>query len=107
MMATYVQKGEVLDYTPDEAVKYGSVVKFGNRIGIAGGNIAAGEQGHIHVTGVFKMAKVSGIAISMGEAVYYQQEQDAIGKESSGVLAGYAASGAKELDTTVLVKLTG
>ena len=70
MNAKYWQKGETLDYTPTEAVKNGAVVSLGTRIGIAGSDIAANEQGQIHVVGVFEMAK-DGAEIALGAAVYY------------------------------------
>ena len=45
MKATYWQRGETLDYTPENAVGNGEVVSLGTRIGVAGGDIKAGELG--------------------------------------------------------------
>lgn len=58
MNARYWQKGETLDYTATEkAVTNGQVVSLGGRIGVAGNDIAKGETGALHVTGVFIMER--------------------------------------------------
>lgn len=107
MNANYWQKGETLDYIPTEAVKHGGVVSLGTRIGIAGADIAANEQGQIHVVGVFEMAK-DGAEIALGAAVYYNADDDQITANADGnIPAGYAVQAAKAADTTVLVKLLG
>lgn len=107
MTAKYWQKGEVLDYTATDKVANGEVVSLGTRIGVAGEDIAAGETGHLHVVGVFEMAKATG-AITMGAAVYYDTTEKNITATASGnVPAGYAAAPAASTDTTVLVKLLG
>lgn len=107
MTAKYWQKGEVLDYTATDKVANGEVVSLGTRIGVAGEDIAAGETGHLHVVGVFEMAKAAG-AITMGAAVYYDTTEKNITATASGnVPAGYAAAPAASADTTVLVKLLG
>ena len=57
MNARYWQRGETLDYTAEEAVVNGQVVSLGNRIGVAGNDIAEGATGALHVTGVYIMDK--------------------------------------------------
>ena len=107
MNTKYWQKGETLDYIPTEAVKHGAVVSLGTRIGIAGADIAANEQGQIHVVGVFEMAK-DGAEIALGAAVFYNAADDQITATADGnIPAGYAVQAAKAADTTVLVKLLG
>lgn len=115
MNAKYWQRGETLDYTPETAVKNGEIVTLETRIGVAGSDIAAGEQGHVHVVGVFELDKASGEAITMGAAVYYDADADAITTAATGdgedaadnIPAGYAAQAAAATDATVLVKLLG
>lgn len=120
MKAIYVQQGAALDFTPTEDVKNGGVVSLGTRIGVAAGDIPAGCTGTVHVEGVYTLAKASGEALAMGDAVYYDAENDAItGKASaqSGegdaaatathVPAGYAAAPAAANSAAVLVKLLG
>lgn len=107
MKATYWQRGETLDYTPEKAVENGEVVSLGTRIGVAGGDIKAGELGHLHVVGVFEMRKDTG-DITMGAALYYSETYNEITTTASGnVPAGYAAAPAASADETVLVKLLG
>ena len=108
MKAIYYQRGETLDYFPDGNVASGAVVDLGTRIGVAAAPILAGEQGAVHVVGVFAMTKADGEAITQGAAVYYDGSADAItATEGSNTPAGYAAASAAATDTTVLVKLLG
>ena len=72
MKATYYQRGETLDYFPTENVENGAVVSLGTRIGVAAAPISAGEQGAVHVVGVFAMAKANTEEIKQGAAVYYE-----------------------------------
>lgn len=108
MKATYYQRGETLDHFPTENVESGAVVDLGTRIGVAAAPILAGEQGAVHVMGVFAMAKADGEAIDQGAAVYYDADADAITAiEGGNTPAGYAAASAAATDATVLVKLLG
>lgn len=122
MKATYWQKGEVLDFTPTEDVKNGQVVPIGSRVGVAGSDIPAGEQGHLHVVGVFEMDKATGEEITMGTALYYDAANDCVTAAASTEVpgegegktetvtntpAGYAAGDADKKAATVLVKLLG
>lgn len=107
MKAKYWQRGETLDYTPNAAVKNGAVVSLGTRIGIAGSDIAAGEQGQIHVVGVFELDKDT-TEITLGANVYYNEADDQITATADGnVPAGYAVQAAEAASATVLVKLLG
>ena len=108
MKAIYYQRGETLDYFPTENVESGAVVDLGTRIGVAAAHILAGEQGAVHMVGVFAMTKADGEAIDQGTAVYYDSAADAItATEGSNTPAGYAAASAATTDATVLVKLLG
>jgi predicted RecA/RadA family phage recombinase len=108
MKATYYQKGETLDYTPAENTEAGQVVSLKTRIGVAAEDIPAGQLGHLHVVGVYSMAKADGEAIDMGAAVYYDATAEAItATEDSNTPAGYAAASAATTDATVLVQLLG
>lgn len=107
MNAQYWQKGETLDITPGTAVENGAVVALGTRIGIAASSIAAGEQGQVHVVGVYRLDKAAG-AVTMGAAVYYDAEADNITTTATdNIPAGYAAAAAAAGDATLLVKLLG
>lgn len=108
MKAIYVQQGAALDFTPTEDVKNGEVVSLGTRIGVAAGDIPKGSTGTVHVEGVYRLAKASGEALTMGAAVYYSVESDAVtATAEGGVPAGYAAAPAAANDAAVPVKLLG
>ncbi len=70
MIARYVQKGEAVDYRPENAVSAGDVIVLGNLIGIARLDIGAGTLGSLAVVGVFDAPKATG-AITAGAAVYW------------------------------------
>ena len=108
MNARYWQRGETLDYTAEDAVANGQVVSLGNRIGVAGNDIAEGATGALHVTGVYIMDKKASEKITMGAPVYYDTAEDEItATEKGNIPAGYAAATAEASDATVLVKLLG
>ena len=120
MKATYYQRGETLDYFPTENVENGAVVSLGNRIGVAAAPISAGEQGAVHVVGVFAMKKANTEEIKQGAAVYYDTDADVITATASkeegegaskttvnNTPAGYAVEAATTTATSVLVKLLG
>lgn len=108
MRAIYIQTGAALDYTPTEDVGNGTVVSLGTRIGVVSGNIPANSLGTLHVEGVFALGKAEGESFKMGDAVYYNEGEDAMtATADSNIPAGYAAAPAAENDATVLVKLLG
>ena len=105
-MATYYQRGESLDYTNAgaAAISAGAVVVYGDRIGVAGCDIAVGETGSIHVEGVFEMPLNDAAGMTAGAAVYW----DGTGitaTASTNTPAGYAAAAAAAGAETVLVKI--
>ena len=85
MNARYWQKGETLDYTATEkAVTNGQVVSLGGRIGVAGNDIAKGETGALHVTGVFIMEKAASVTVTMGAALYFDESEEKITTVAAG-----------------------
>lgn len=105
--ATYIQRGETLDYknSTDAAILAGTVVLFGDRIGVAGGEIPAGAVGDLHVVGVFEIPKKTGVKLEMGEAVVYTEE-NGIDKATDKAM-GYAVSASTAGASTAIVKLLG
>ena len=102
MNARYWQRGETLDYTAEEAVVNGQVVSLGNRIGVAGNDIAKGATGALHVTGVYIMDKKASEKITMGAPVYYDAAEDEITATEKG---NVPAATAEASDATVLVNI--
>lgn len=85
--ASYYQDGDTLDYTPAAALSSGQVIQVPDgRAAMAVGDIAAGVQGAVQVSGVFqKVAKTAGfVALRGGKAywdysankVYYKKVND-------------------------------
>lgn len=106
-MATYIQKGNSIDYTNSGSTKIaaGDVVSLTTRVGIAAGDIAAGAVGSLAVGGVFEIAKATG-AITLGAAVYFDTTNKNITTTAtSNIPAGWAVAAAASADTTVLVKI--
>lgn len=104
--ANFWQRGETLDYVNSGSAKIeaGTVIELGSRIGIAGGDIAVGETGSIHVVGVFEFPKTDSTAINAGTAVYWDGS-GITATASTNTPAGYAAYTAAASATTVLVKI--
>lgn len=111
MAATYIYKGETIDYTnpsAQDAIDAGDVIVLGTkaRIGIAACDIPASGKGALHMIGVFELPKSSSAAITQGTAVYW----DGTGitaTSTSNTPAGYAAAPAAADDETIEVKLVG
>lgn len=67
------QAGKVLDWTNGTGsdVASGDVVAIGDTIGIALTNIANGADGAVAVEGVYEVAKTTGTAWALGDALDY------------------------------------
>lgn len=117
--ARYVQRGETLDYfnSTEKTIRAGEVIPLITRIGVAGTEIPPGKTGSIHVCGAFEIPKAGDAPIPMGTEVFFdgigitdKDKEDAAddeGETVSHIPAGYAAAGAQQGDTVVLVKLLG
>lgn len=106
-MATFVQEGESIDYTPTAAVAAGAVVVMGTvGIGVVPVGLAANEKGSLIVDGVVRHAKTANQAVSAYAKVYWDATNSVFTTTStSNTLAGYAVLAAAAGDATVDVKL--
>ncbi len=82
-MTCYVQKGEAVDYSPNENIDAGDVVVQGSLLGVARLNIKAGTTGSLAVVGVFDAPKAFG-EIAVGTPLYW----DAENKQASVIQSG-------------------
>lgn len=108
--ANFYQPGHTLDYpnTTTAAIPANTIVSLISRVGVIGMDINPGEVGVVHVEGVFKMPKAAGVAVTMGQLVYFNVAAGSITTSASGCIpAGYAAAAAIAADSVVLVKLLG
>lgn len=103
-MASYVQKGDVLDYTPAAAVAAGDVVVIGSLVGVAPVAIAANAMGSLAVDGVFSMPCATGATGAQGSAINWYATSG-VAHASTGVAAGKLAKARGADDTSVHVIL--
>jgi len=103
-MADYVQKGDVLDYTPAAAVAAGEVVVLGVVVGVAPRPIAANALGAVAIEGVWSMPCATGATGAQGSVINWYATSG-VAHASTGVAAGYLAKPRLVGDDTVHVKL--
>jgi predicted RecA/RadA family phage recombinase len=107
-MATFVQDGRYVDYTPGSAVSAGAVVVQADLVGVAVRDIPANTLGVLAVEGVFTFPKATGAstAIAVGTTVYWASgTSTATATATSNKLIGKVVKAAVDADATVLVKL--
>ena len=103
-MASYVQDGDVLDYTPSSAVAAGDVVVIGSLVGVAPRAIAANAVGALAVEGVFEIPCATGATGAQGSAISYYAVSG-VAHASTGTAAGKLAKARLVGDTSVHVLL--
>ena len=108
--ASYVQKGDVLNYknlSPTDKISAGDVIVVGDKVAVAGCEIEVGQVGTIHMSGVYEMP-ISTLEVSMGEKVYWDALEKTVTKTTSGnTEIGYAAETIESTATKIKVKLVG
>ena len=108
MDARYIQRGDAVDYTPMNDVAAGDVVALGTKFfGVAKLDIKAGELGALALTGVYEVAKNSGVAFAAGMEVGWDAaNKKAVAAGTSGsVKIGHAVALTSAVETTVFVRL--
>lgn len=101
-MASYVQDGDLLDYTPASAVAAGDVVVIGSMIGVAPRPIAANALGALAVDGIWEMPVATGATGAQGSAINWYAVSG-VAHASTGVAAGKLAKPRLVGDTSVHV----
>lgn len=104
MLATYVQRGESLDYIPAEDVAAGDIVIRNRLAGVAKLDIRAGTLGALAICGVFDIVKGS-IAFRAGDRVYWDATNRVATTTSPNPCIGKAVAEAPEAEATVRVLL--
>ena len=107
--ATFVQKGDSVDYTPSSDVAAGEVVVQGELVGVAERAIPANTGGALAVTGVRDFAKATGTstAISAGANCYWDNTNKRATTTSSGnKLIGKSVKAAADADATVRIRMS-
>jgi predicted RecA/RadA family phage recombinase len=101
---SYVQKGDILDYTPASAVAAGDVVVIGALVGVAPRPIAAGAMGALAVEGVYTMPCATGSTGAQGSAINWYATSG-VAHASTGTAAGKLAKARAAADEVVHVIL--
>ena len=118
MATNFVQEGSVIQYTAGADISSGAVVKIGNILGVALGDIANGATGSVAIRGVFTVAKVSAAVIAQGESLTWDVSansgagafDDNAATPATGDVTGppaVAFQAAGNGDTTLQVLFTG
>jgi predicted RecA/RadA family phage recombinase len=109
MTTKYVQRGDIIDYTPTVDVASNQVIALGVLLGVAVSDIPANTTGALAIEEAFDLPKKAGTAIGVGQPVTWSVADGALiaGAGVAGDLAGGAVSilPAAAGDTTVRVKL--
>lgn len=103
-MASYVQVGSEIDYTPSSEVASGAVVVQGSLVGVAKRTIPADTVGALSVSGVFAFAKDTSTAHAIGTLMYWDvADQEATEDADGGTnkLIGKVVKAAATADATV------
>ena len=106
MSTNFIEKGEVLNYTAaNKPIASGDVVIIGNIVGIAKTDIAVGETGAMHITGVYSLPKAAE-AITQGMKVYWNTANGNVTlNKTDSVLIGIAANNTISSESRVHVLL--
>lgn len=108
MATNHVQQGNIITWTngTGASVAAGAPVLIGTLVGIALGTIANGAAGEVAIAEVWKVKKTASLAVSQGDALYFDNTNKEFNKTSSGnTLAGRAVAAELAASSTVNILL--
>jgi predicted RecA/RadA family phage recombinase len=106
MPSTFKADGETVNWTTTGAVALGDVIELPAMIGIAlAAATGSGEVIPLAVVGVWQLTKETGIAIAIGDKVYWDATNDRVDKTNTNIPCGMAMSAQGSADTTVEVAI--
>ena len=106
-MATFVQQGAAVDYTPTVDTPAGAVVVQGDLLGITKHIIKANALGSIAVEGVFDIEKDPAATIAVGAKVYWDATaSQAVTVATGNKQLGKAVAAAGASTSTVRARLS-
>ena len=103
-MKNFVQQGETLTIVAPYAVSAGQGVLVGSLFGIAVNDALIGASVEIRTEGVYEVAKTSALAISQGDALFWDDVLKVVNKTSTGVPVGMATAPAA--NPSAIVRMT-
>lgn len=105
MSTNFIQKGEVLSYTATKNILSGDLVMIGAIAGVAKTDIAIGESGAVHITGIYSLPKAAE-AIAQGARVYWSNvNHNVTANKTDATLIGVAANNTISSESQVHVLL--
>lgn len=107
-MRNYEHEGNSMTATAQAEIISGGVVVIGSIVGIAAVDAEIGEEFTLSLKGVYRLPKVSALAIAVGDKVYYDSGTKLVNKTASGnTLLGVATEAAANPSANVAVRLNG
>jgi predicted RecA/RadA family phage recombinase len=108
--ATFKTTGDTIDYPAASAVVDGEVLTIGRIVGVVvrgvtAADIAAGRKAALQIEGIFEMPKTAPLAISQGDACFWNDSADKITKTTTDVFCGFCTEDAASAATVVKVRL--
>lgn len=106
-MKNYRQAGSVLTLTPSIAVASGVGFLFGAALfGVATTDVPANTPGQFKTDGVFDLGKTAGVAVGVGDRLFWDAANKVVNKTSAGQeCIGVAVEVAAAGDAVAAVKL--
>ena len=108
MATTYIQDGNVIQFTASSTIAADDVVVIGNKqLGIALVDIATSSTGSVATEGVFQLAKNTSDAVVIGQKLWWDATAEEVinAPALNAYFIGYAFAAAGASATTVLVDL--
>jgi predicted RecA/RadA family phage recombinase len=98
MSATFVQKGESIDFRPASDTPAGTVVVQGELVGVVQRDITANTLGSLAVDGVFDFSKAtgSGTGFAAGVKAYWDDTAKVATEDAAGGVNKYLGKTAAE-----------
>lgn len=104
MAKNYIQNGTTAEFVATADVVSGQVVVLGGLLGVANGDVLAGETGVAAIEGVFELPKVTGIPMNQGEFINFNASTGLL-VANGGVGVAYVMADASENDELISVKI--
>ena len=108
--ATFKQDGDTIEYPASSAVVDGEVVAVGRVVGVicrgvTADEITAGRKAALQIEGVFEFPKEAPLAISQGDACYWDDSAKNVDKTTTNIFVGFCVEDAASAAVLVKVRL--
>ena len=105
--ATFVLEGDTIDFTAAAAVVVGDVVVQGDLVGVVTRTLAIGELGSLIVEGVLDFTKLTNVAFTAGQILYWDDTNNVVTATATGnKVIGKVVRAALTADPTVRIRMS-